>query len=194
MARPVSLPGEVGPIIANAICQLPPSPRRVFGDRIRDGPSPRARPRASTRPAAPRESRIASGPAPKSRVSDGTRTLDRLDHNEGLTPADSALDPAWEAGFGRVALIGRMSISRSIPGDTRWFRPQFRGLGPNRERGEPRRESRGLLDIAQPFADPCADAARLLHLRRGRRAHGRARASGPGRGRTFSRKRQERCL
>jgi hypothetical protein len=66
------------------------------------------------------------------RVSDGTRTRDRLDHNQGLARADSSLNAAWEAEFVQVAVKGRSSISRSIRGDTRRFRPQFQSLGPAR--------------------------------------------------------------
>jgi hypothetical protein len=33
------------------------------------------------------------------RVSDGTRTRDRLDHNQGVKSGDPPLNPAWQAGL-----------------------------------------------------------------------------------------------
>jgi hypothetical protein len=49
------------------------------------------------------------------RVSDGTRTRDRLDHNQGVELGGFRANTAWEAGFAR---IGRDSAVVDIPVDT----------------------------------------------------------------------------
>jgi hypothetical protein len=65
------------------------------------------------------------------RVSDGTRTRDRLDHNQAVAPCGFGLNAASSGDSCGSVRTAPWSISRPIRADCRGFRPHCRRLGPS---------------------------------------------------------------
>jgi hypothetical protein len=107
------------------------------------------------------------------RVSDGTRTRDRLDHNQGVSSQSSLGFPLYTTRFAAFEGIVSRGARQRIPldaGRSRWFRAQLTGLGAS--------DGEGHIHSPLPHTGP----RRSSHAGRPRPAvnHAGAKATGKG--------------